>query len=47
MQVVAEGIETHDQLEELRAMNCDFGQGFLVSPPLTGDEVQAFLKRNR
>jgi EAL domain-containing protein (putative c-di-GMP-specific phosphodiesterase class I) len=33
--VIAEGIETTEQLTKLRAMGCDYGQGFLFSPPLT------------
>ncbi|HEX8194733.1 MAG TPA: EAL domain-containing protein [Pyrinomonadaceae bacterium] len=39
MQVVAEGIETLEQLEQLREMNCDFGQGFLFSQPIPASEV--------
>jgi diguanylate cyclase (GGDEF)-like protein/PAS domain S-box-containing protein len=31
---VAEGIERADQLEKLRALNCDFGQGFYFARPL-------------
>ena len=36
-QVVAEGIETLDQLEELAGLGCDLGQGFYYARPL--DEV--------
>jgi diguanylate cyclase len=36
---VAEGIETLDQLRELRRLGCDFGQGFLLSPPLPADQL--------
>ncbi|MBD9371083.1 EAL domain-containing protein [Rhizobium sp. ARZ01] len=43
MQVVAEGIETEEQLNILRSMDCDFGQGFLVSPPLARDALPGFL----
>jgi EAL domain-containing protein (putative c-di-GMP-specific phosphodiesterase class I) len=32
--VVAEGIETVEQVEVLRALGCQFGQGFLWSPPV-------------
>ncbi|HEX8565790.1 MAG TPA: EAL domain-containing protein [Pyrinomonadaceae bacterium] len=39
MRVVAEGIETLEQLEQLRQMNCDFGQGFLFSQPVPASEV--------
>jgi EAL domain-containing protein (putative c-di-GMP-specific phosphodiesterase class I) len=31
--VVAEGIETQQQLESLAALGCDFGQGFLFAAP--------------
>lgn len=43
MQVVAEGIETEEQLEILQGMNCDFGQGFLISAPLPRDGLPGFL----
>ena len=33
MVVVAEGIETPDQLAQLLALGCDFGQGFLLGRP--------------
>ena len=33
--VVAEGIETSDQLEALRDMQCDMAQGFLLGRPMT------------
>ncbi|HTU80003.1 MAG TPA: EAL domain-containing protein [Solirubrobacteraceae bacterium] len=39
--VVAEGIENHGQLERLRALDCDFGQGFHFAKPLTGEEILA------
>jgi EAL domain-containing protein (putative c-di-GMP-specific phosphodiesterase class I) len=39
MNVVAEWIETPDQLAQLEAMGCEYGQGFLFSRPL--DAVQA------
>jgi diguanylate cyclase (GGDEF)-like protein len=36
VQVVAEGIESQTQLERLRDLGCDMGQGFHLSPPLNG-----------
>ena len=36
VQVVAEGIESEAQLERLRDLGCDMGQGFHLSPPLSG-----------
>jgi diguanylate cyclase (GGDEF)-like protein/PAS domain S-box-containing protein len=32
--VIAEGVETPAQLAEVRALGCDYAQGFLLSPPL-------------
>ncbi|MGA2926778.1 MAG: EAL domain-containing protein [Solirubrobacteraceae bacterium] len=40
---VAEGIETVEQLEQLRKLECDTGQGFLFSTPLGEDELTAYL----
>ncbi len=34
MKVIAEGIETDDQMNNLREMECDYGQGFLFDKPL-------------
>ena len=43
LSVVAEGVETEEQLSFLRAKQCDAMQGFLVSRPLPADELKAFL----
>lgn len=43
MDVVAEGVETEDQLELLRKLECDNGQGFLFSIPLDVMNVQEFV----
>jgi len=42
-QVVAEGIETTDQAEQLRRMGCGFGQGFHLGYPLSAVEATAWL----
>jgi diguanylate cyclase (GGDEF)-like protein len=39
LQVVAEGIETHAQLEVLRALHCHLGQGYHFARPLDGDDA--------
>ena len=39
-EVIAEGIETEEQLKELRRLHCTLGQGHLFSPPLPGDSVE-------
>ncbi len=45
-EVIAEGVETDDQLTFLRAHRCDQVQGYLASPPLTAERFIAWL-RNR
>lgn len=44
MRVIAEGIETVEQFEQLREMDCDFGQGFLFSQPIAADKVPNFVR---
>ncbi|HEY7511290.1 MAG TPA: EAL domain-containing protein, partial [Vicinamibacteria bacterium] len=34
MRVVAEGVETDEQLAVLKAIGCDDAQGYLFSPPV-------------
>lgn len=46
MTVVAEGVETDEQLERLRRMGCDLGQGYLFSRPVPVGEVEAILQRS-
>jgi EAL domain-containing protein (putative c-di-GMP-specific phosphodiesterase class I) len=43
MKVVAEGVETREQLDHLRALECDVGQGFFFSRPLPTDEFEKLL----
>ncbi|QYJ15252.1 Oxygen sensor protein DosP [Rubrobacter xylanophilus DSM 9941] len=45
MRVVAEGLETAAQLETLRGMRCDVGQGLLFSGPAPAAEAEAFLRQ--
>ncbi|MEF2279956.1 EAL domain-containing protein [Deinococcus sp. YIM 134068] len=45
LRVVAEGIESPAQLEQLRTLRCDYGQGYLLSRPLAPETVLAFLRR--
>ena len=40
---VAEGIETPEQLDELRALGCEWGQGFLWSPALPADAAGRWI----
>ncbi|GET36998.1 GGDEF/EAL domain-containing response regulator [Microseira wollei] len=43
LDVIAEGVETQEQLEILRALGCEYGQGYLFSPPLEGAAVVNFM----
>jgi diguanylate cyclase (GGDEF)-like protein len=41
--VVAEGVETSEQREHLRALGCAFAQGFLFTPPLDAEAAAALI----
>jgi len=43
MQVVAEGVETEEQLEQLRSLKCQYGQGFFFSKPLEVTDADLFV----
>ena len=43
LNVVAEGVETQDQLDMLRKLRCETIQGFYYSKPLSAEDFAAFL----
>jgi diguanylate cyclase (GGDEF)-like protein len=45
LHTIAEGIESAEQLEQLRLLQCQLGQGYHFSQPLSGDELTAYLRR--
>ncbi|MEH1818052.1 MAG: amino acid permease [Nostoc sp.] len=46
MSVTAEGIETVEQLAQLKALQCDYGQGYFFLPPMERAEVELLLAAN-
>src|SRR5690606_25616785 len=46
LKAIAEGVETAVQLAELRRLGCDYAQGYLISRPVSGDEVGDLLGRD-
>ncbi len=44
MEVVAEGIETSEQVADLRELGCALGQGFLFARPLPPEEIDTLLE---
>jgi EAL domain-containing protein (putative c-di-GMP-specific phosphodiesterase class I) len=47
VQVVAQGIETPEQLRALARMGCELGQGSLLSPLLDAPQALALAERGR
>ena len=45
MNVIAEGVETQEQAQKLRDLNCGMAQGFWFSKPLPSDSAHALLQR--
>ena len=46
MQVIAEGVETKEELSRLRELRCDMVQGFLLSKPQDADTISRHLQTN-
>ena len=44
LELVAEGITRHDQVERLLELGCQRGQGFLYSRPVEAVEIEALLE---
>ncbi|MFR9235449.1 MAG: EAL domain-containing protein, partial [Eisenbergiella massiliensis] len=45
--VVAEGVETREQLERLREIGCDYVQGYYFARPMPCGEFEALLRKER
>jgi diguanylate cyclase (GGDEF)-like protein len=46
MKVIAEGIETPEQLAQLHQLNCEYGQGYFFSKPLEAELTKDFIDKN-
>jgi EAL domain-containing protein (putative c-di-GMP-specific phosphodiesterase class I) len=47
MEVVAEGVESEDQLACLKALKCEYAQGYLFSRALTAERASSFINSDR
>jgi EAL domain-containing protein (putative c-di-GMP-specific phosphodiesterase class I) len=45
MDVVAEGVETREQLAQLKALGCEYAQGFYFSMPVTAAAAERLIER--
>jgi diguanylate cyclase (GGDEF)-like protein len=45
LETIAEGIENVEQLEQLRMLDCELGQGYHFSVPLAGADLTAYLEQ--
>ena len=46
LKVLAEGVETEEQLDFLKEQGCNFYQGYYKSPAVTADEFAVFFNEN-
>ena len=47
IQVIAEGIETEQQLVTLKSLGCNYGQGYLFSKPLPVEDFDLFVENRK
>lgn len=47
MKVIAEGVETQEQFDYLKAQECDFAQGYLFSKPIALDAICTLLQSQK
>ena len=47
LEVLAEGVETAEQLRRLQAMGCDQAQGYFIARPMPLDELEAWLEQQQ
>ena len=47
LDVVAEGVETREQMKRLEAVGCDYAQGFFLAKPMPPAEYEELLRRQQ
>ncbi len=47
LKIIAEGIETIEQIQYLQGVNCDIAQGFFIGRPMEFSQIKLFLKRQQ
>ena len=46
MDVIAEGVESADQIAQLQALDCSFAQGYYFARPMPGEDVPAWIEQH-
>ena len=46
MKVIAEGIETSKQLNKLKMLNCEYGQGYIFAKPMEAKAAEIFIAKS-
>jgi diguanylate cyclase (GGDEF)-like protein len=44
IKLIAEGVETYEQLVMLRDLDCEYGQGFYFSPPVPPEQIESLIE---
>ncbi|MGB3205417.1 MAG: EAL domain-containing protein [Crinalium sp.] len=47
MDAIAEGVETQQQVNQLKALGCDQAQGYFFSPPLSSESAELFIATHK